>query len=108
VEQLLEFEEGWGNLISDLKKHGVKVYKTIGGRKDFTIQYKNGRVEFKDPYTGCVISRSEIRKVYDRFIEVKSWKTYYCTDVTVHASYFLRLLKAYFAPNLYISKENAE
>ena len=108
MEQLLEFEEGWDNLISDLKKHGVKVFKTIGGRKHFTIQYKNGRVEFKDPYMGCVISKSEMRKVYDRFIDVESWKTYYYTDVTVHASYFLRLLKEYFVRNPYISEENVK
>jgi len=93
-KNVLNFEEGWNKMISDLKE--PKTFDTIGGRKKFTIRCTNGKIVFLSPYEGCTISKSEMRKVYQRFMEIKGWKTSDYTSITVHASYFLRLLREYF------------
>jgi len=93
---MLEFEEGWSNMIADLKESKSKTYDTIGGRKKFTIRCSDSKIIFESPYKSCIISELEMRKVYNRLVEKRSWKTNDYTDITVHASYFLRLLKEYF------------
>jgi hypothetical protein len=93
-ETLLDFKEGWSKVIADLKE--PKTFSTIGERTKFTIYCADNKIIFQSPYEGCIISESELRKVHKRFIEKRSWKTSDYTDITVHASYFLRLLKEYF------------
>jgi len=93
-ENLLDFKEGWSKVIADLKE--PKTFSTIGERTKFTIYCADGKIMFQSPYKGCKISESEMKKVYERFIEKISWKTNDYADITVHASYFLRLVKEYF------------
>jgi len=93
---MLDFEEGWSKMIADLKESKSKTYDTIEGRKKFTIHCSNSKIIFQSPYEGCIISELEMRKVYNRLVEKGSWKTNDYTDITVHASYFLRSLKEYF------------
>jgi len=81
-------------MIRDLKK--PKTFKTIGERNKFIIYELNYKVVFQSPYKGCSISKAEFRKVFERFAKKTSWKTSDYSDITVHASYFLRLLKEYF------------
>ena len=93
-ENILDFEEGWSKMIADLKE--PKTLDTIGRRGKFTIQCVDGKITFlSGPYEGCIIFKPELKKVYERFIEMKSWKTTHYKD-SRHASYFLRLLKEYF------------
>jgi len=91
---MLDFEEGWSKMIADLKE--PKTFDTIGERTTFTVHYVDGNIMFLSrAYEGCVIFKSELRKVYERLVEERSWKTTHYKD-SRHASYFLRLLKEYF------------
>ena len=93
-ENMFNFEEGWSKMIADLKK--PKTFDTIGKRTTFTIRYVEGKITFLSRADeGCIISKSELRKVYERLVEKRSWKTTHYKD-SRHASYFLRLLKEYF------------
>jgi len=93
-ENILDFDEGWSKMIADLKE--PKTFPTIGEKTTFTSHYVDGNIVFLSrAYEGCVISKSELRKVYERFVEKRSWKTTHYKD-SRHASYFLRLLKEYF------------
>jgi len=92
---MLDFEEGWSKMIVDLKE--PKTFDTIGETTTFTICYGDSNIIFLSrAYEGCVISKSELRTVYERFVEKRSWKTTHYRDVSRHGSYFLRLLKEYF------------
>jgi hypothetical protein len=92
-ENLLDFKEGWSKVIADLQE--PKTFRTIGKRTKFTIYCANGKIMFQSPYKGCKISETEMKKVHQRFIEKRSWKTNDYTDITVHASYFLRFGRNY-------------
>jgi len=94
-ESILDFEEGWTKMIADLKE--PKTFHTIGGRSKFTVQRANDGIEFAEdsPYEGCILERPIFRKLYQKFVRIKSWNTTDYLD-TRHASYLLRLLKEYF------------
>jgi len=99
VREMLDFEEGWSKMITDLRR--PKTFDTIGERKKFTIHYVDSKIVFlSHAYEGCIIFKPELRKVYERFIEKRSWKTTHYND-SRHASYFLRLLKEYFFKEKY-------
>jgi len=91
---MLGFDEGWNKMIANLKE--PKTFNTIGERKKFTVHYVDGKIIFlSQAYKGYIIPKSELRRVYERFIEKRSWKTTHYKN-SRHASYFLRLLKEYF------------
>jgi len=91
----LDFEKSRKKMEAGLKK--PKIFDTIGGKKKFTIQCVHGKITFlPGPHEGCTISKSEFKKVHKRFVKKRSWKTTDYSDMTVHASYYLRLLKEYF------------
>jgi len=91
---MLDFEEGWSNMIADLKE--PKTFDTIGERTTFTLHCIGGKITFvSEACKDCIIYKSQLRKVYERFVEKKSWKTEDYRN-SRHASYFLRLLKEYF------------
>jgi hypothetical protein len=93
-DNVIDFEEGWTNMSVHLRK--PRTFPTIAKRKDFTVQCVDGKITFiSHAYEGCTVSKSEFRKVYERFLLKRTWKTTYYKD-SRHASYFLGLLREYF------------
>jgi hypothetical protein len=93
-DNVIDFGEGWTNMSAHLRK--PRTFLTIGGRKEFTVRCEGGKIIFlSHAYKGCTIPESELKKVYERFLLKRSWKTTHYKE-SRHASYFLRLLKEYF------------
>jgi hypothetical protein len=91
---IVGFEVGWNAMLVHLRK--PRTFSTIGGRKEFTVQCEGGKIIFlSHAYKGCTIPESELKKVYERFLLKRSWKTTHYKN-SRHASYYLRLLKEYF------------
>jgi len=69
---MLDFEEGWSKIIADLKE--PKTFDTIGERTTFIIHYVDGNIMFLSrAYEGCVIFKSELRKVHERLVNKGRW-----------------------------------